>query len=640
MSNNKLKLKRIKSLQYGGSLGGGTYQGAEYLPFVQTPSGIQEGVYVSKGNVMKPTGPEIPQLDIDTLNKQLLGKGHTNDVNAYLQSKVQAQRELQEMVSLYGADAASMSGFNDKILQMQVNPNELNELIVRKEMSKEYGDQNKANGGQAEWVTSAEGEIFGQGPDGRYGYYSRAMIATGQVRPITSSEAIKLNDVDRQLINDKDLMSKVAQTWGGEKSFKHVNDNLDKLGKKAWLQAAERLGGVDMIGSVLLYGEVGQEQGASSNASEIQSLYKSFVDSMDQSALNYCKNQALQRVGRLDVEGLDEKQANLKAQEFNQNVEMATRELIWDYMHKALDTNSVSKQKVSYNDAYTRARSAGGGGPMDPNKMEWLEFTQTSGSLGEGITPDLRMTVDNRKKDVTLIPNGYRVFDENGKIRLSDVVKYDLKQASSLERMFGKGQNGLYNLTGLDNSMFAGEQFRLEGAAVGIPNNASFIKYVDIKDGQAQSAPIGRMNVLVHESELKGKKGTITGQDGKPVKANLIEEDLWEAVGMSGSEVTTAGKSLGIKEVGDDSDDIQKFASDNFLTETQTKALLEMQGQRSGKWYVMAIDVPVGSTTAWEQAQGIQPNMDQMGRLYTGQGYRASQAGSGSTDQWANNLGF
>ena len=189
---SKIKLKR--KLQQGGSLGGGggTYRGTEYLPFIQTPTNIQVPTYISKGNVSEQQ-IQAPQLDLEELNKKLIGKGHTNDVNAYIESKVQAQQELNNLITMYGADAASLGDFSKLINKMQVNPNELNQLIVRREMSNEYADQNKTNGGQAEWVTSAEGKVFGQRPDGSYGYFDRVEIATGKIKPITSAEAIKLN---------------------------------------------------------------------------------------------------------------------------------------------------------------------------------------------------------------------------------------------------------------------------------------------------------------------------------------------------------------------------------------------------------------------------------------------------------------
>lgn len=648
----KLKLKDKNSsftknphYQSGGSFGGGNYYGAEYLPFVQTPSNIQMPTYISKVTFQQ-APIQAPQLDLESIQKELVGKGHTNDVNAYIQTKINAQQEISNLISTYGSDVVNIPNFSSKIASLQVNPAELNELIVRKEMSKEYSDQNKSNGGQAEWVTAADGTIFGQdNRSGKYGYFRRIDVAAGIASPITSSDAIKLNDVDRALINDKELMSKVAQTWGGEKAFEHINKNMDKLGKEQWLSASERLGGVDKIGEFLLYGEVGNERGGSTNAKQIASLYKSFTDSMDQSALNYFKNQALDRImntkGPLDTSGSND-EVNKRANEYNQAVELETRKLVWDYMQKALDVSSVSKDKVSYNDAYTKARSTGGGGPMDPRDIDFLHNFTTPGSFREGIDEQGNMVIDNPSEDVAIIPNGYRLFNEDGTYKTLASMHYGIRLGETADRVMQKTDIGLYSINGLPNLKLAGQPIKIEGDAFAFGSQANLMKHaVHKKDaygrvipGQFQNGSSAVTKVLVHEDQLKNHIGTVKGADGKFLRGKILAEDTY---GFSGSEKSTVGEKIpGITNVGSSEGDINTALDNYQVTDTQRKAILEAANRRSGNWYMVDIEVPVDYTTATELGHSKKALAEGMGVQYFGTAQQSQAAGinQGGTDAW------
>jgi hypothetical protein len=652
----KLKLKDKSSFltkkpvyQSGGAFSGGNYYGAEYLPFVQTPSNIQMPTYISKATFQQ-APIQAPQLDLESIQKELVGKGHTNDVNAYIQTKINAQQEISNLIATYGSDVVNIPNFSSKIASLQVNPAELNELIVRKEMSKEYSDQNKANGGQAEWVTAADGTVFGQdNRTGKYGYFRRIDVAAGIASPITSSDAIKLNDVDKALINDKELMSKVAQTWGGEKAFEHVNKNMDKLGKEQWLSASERLGGVDKLGDFLLYGEIGSEQGANSNAKNISTLYKSFMDTMDQSALNYIKNQALDRVmntkGGLNTEGTKD-EVNARANEYNQLVERETNKIVWDYMQKALDVGSVSKTKVSYNDAYTQAKSTGGGGPMDPRDIEFLHNFTTPGSFREGIDEQGNMVIDNPSEDVQIVPNGYRLFNDDGTYQTLNSMHYGIRLGETADRVMQKTDIGLYSVNGLPNLKLAGQPIKIEGDAFAFGSQANLMKrsahkkdaYGRIIPGQFQNASSAVTKVLVHEDQLKNHVGTVKGADGKFLRGKILAEDKF---GFSGSEKSTVGEKIpGITNVGSSEGDINT-ALDNFqVTDTQRTAILKSVDRRPGNWYMLDIEVPVDYTTATEKGQQATPLTKAMGVQYFGTAQQSQAAGinQGGTENWATYL--
>lgn len=331
---------------------GGVYQVPSYQPYNYQLNPVKMNFNMSQNDILQAPQVDIPEIDYEGLNK-LQGKGHTNDVNLYIQNKKAAQNKLKQGISKYGIEFAQTNEFNNLLSNMTVSPDELNELVVRKEMSQEYAKINKENGGENEWVTDSNGSIFVR--DNRSGEYKYVSpydlnINTNLI-PISSADAIQINDRDKSVAGNNFIMPAVSQVWGGSKSLKHINEQMDKLGKTERASARESLSQLGNLRGSDVFGSTSYSGSSSSNLTQLKTLANSLMSTMDEGALNYFRRQAIQQVGR--VKGSE--------QEYNRAIQTKMHDLIWGYMSKAIDTSVSSKQSLTIDANLTKGISGGAG---------------------------------------------------------------------------------------------------------------------------------------------------------------------------------------------------------------------------------------------------------------------------------------
>lgn len=439
---------------------GGTYKVPVYQPFNYQLSPVKLNYNQPQTQALAAPKVDIPEIDFESLQK-LEGKGHTNDVNAYIQKKQAAQQRLKEGISKYGVEFSQTPEFNTLVNSMTVSPNELNELIVRREMSKEFAAINKANGGENEWVTDANGSILVKdaSTDG-YKYASAYDVTTNEnLVPITSADAIQLNDRDPKLAGNALVMQAVSQVWGGQKTLDHINSQMSNLGKSQVEQARESLGRLGNIKGSDVFGSNSVSQASSSNLKNIQTLAKSLMGAMDQGAMNYFRTQAIQQIGRVKA----------SPEEYNKIVQAKTQDLLWQYMAKAIDTSSSSKQSLTI-DAQLTKGIAGGAGFEPPEGEDIRNY------IGMGIS------IQRNSDGTVAVADGFdpvrlSIYDaKTGKYKEVDAANYnrgiDKKFMNAFRPEIGS------SLGGRQVSLIPGKNVVLKG---GMQTNKApqIIEYID-----------------------------------------------------------------------------------------------------------------------------------------------------------------
>jgi len=333
---------------------------------------------------------EVPLPDFSQIEK-LAGKGHRNDVDAYIEEKTRLRDMLQARVNLYGPAYAESPEYKMLVQKLLNNPAEINQLLVRFEMSEKNAQINKENGGENEWVTNERGQVLAKLASGKVEFVDRFMVIAGQAKPVSSAEAIQLNDVDPNLTKNNELSPAIAQTLGGRKALEFIDSFIKNIGKNEWSQAIEKFQGVGTVldGSAILYGETGSERGGSTNKAQLLSLYRSLLAAMPTGVRNYYKNKATERVAGVDITGKSKQELEQLYAQKQQEIEIEYNNTILEHIFKALDISSMSKSTVQYNSNLTKAMAFG---------------------AGEEPVEDAKLTNEQALKDIPFL-----VYDQNSK---------------------------------------------------------------------------------------------------------------------------------------------------------------------------------------------------------------------------------
>jgi len=490
---------------------GGTFEVPSFQPVVRQFNPVQMRFNAQESDFIKSPGiPQIPDIDYDGLDK-LQGKGHTNDVNNYINSKKQAQYELQSLVTKYGYEATKLPIFGEMINRMKVDPAELNELIVRKEMSKEFADINKANGGENEWVTDANGSILVQNSEGNYEYVDPYVLMTSKDKvPITSSDAIQRNDRDNKLTRNQDIMPAVAQVWGGDKALDHLNSQLDKIGSTERQRASEAIAGLGNLNGSNVFGKAGSDRTLSSNEKQVIDLYQSLMRTMDTAAKNYFRNKAIQSIGKVDLD----------RETYERAVNEATGKLVLSYVSKVLDTKDISKNTVDIDATLTKGIKGGAGWEM-PDEAEWLMSTAQGYYMRE---VDGKLVVDDGWDK----SNIYNYDPETGQMMQTDAYFYtDLGQEEKerVQQPIGT------SLEGTRVQFNSGIPVTLKGG-IQAGANPQLIGFID-KDGRHQLKV--KTAGVFKASELEGQTIMVYNKEKRKFESQPIVQD---------GEITDAAKQL------------------------------------------------------------------------------------------------
>lgn len=495
---------------------GGDYQIPTFQPVQYQYTPVQMRFNAQESDFIRgPQMPTLPDVDFEGLEK-IQGKGHTNDVNQYINSKKAAQAQLQQMVSKYGYEFTKLPAFTELVSKMKVDPAELNELVVRKEMSKEFADINKSNGGENEWVTDSSGMVLTRETNtGEYKYLTPFQLSTSNnYAPITSSEAINLNDRDLKLTKNRTVMPTVAQVWGGDKTLKHLNSQLDKIGKSEWESANEAIGGLGQIKGSDVYGEYGIAKGGSSNVANVRKLYSNLMQTMDTAAKNYFRNKAIQSIGRQNVD----------ENTFNMLVNQKMSELVLDYVDKTLETSSSSKQTLSINAGLSK-EIKGGAGYTPPNKSDILMHYAT----GQHVQQYDSGPNKGKMTNVAGWDNGQtNIYDpETGKVGTTEARFFTDLDKNGLERVqqpVGTEMKGtrVQLMPGLEVTLKGGYQSKARPKLMTIFD----------KDGNVSTKVVSKM--VISAADLKGQTMQIPDKKGgyKTVEISDGEEINEEALAM------------------------------------------------------------------------------------------------------------
>lgn len=506
---------------------GGDYQIPTFQPVQYQYTPVQMRFNAQESDFIKgPQMPTLPQVDFEGLEK-IQGKGHTNDVNQYINSKKAAQSQLQQMVSKYGYEFTKLPAFNELINKMKVDPAELNELVVRKEMSKEFADINKSNGGENEWVTDASGMVLTRdNQTGEYKYLSAFQLSTSTTNsPVTSSEAISLNDRDTKLTKNQTVMPTVAQVWGGDKTLDHLNSQLDKIGKSEWESAQESVGGLGQIRGSDVFGEFGIAKGGSSNVANVRKLYQNLMQTMDTGAKNYFRNKAIQSIGR----------QNLDEDKYNMLVNQKMSELVLNYVDKTLDTKTSSKQTLSINSALTK-EIKGGAGYEIPNVSDiFMHYATGQHAKQFDSGPN-----KGKMMDIAGWDNGQtNIYDPaTGQIGTTEARFYtdiDEKGVGRVQQPIGTEMRGtrVQIIPGLEVTLKGGYQSKARPKLMTIFD----------KDGNVQTRVVSKM--VISAADLKGETIQIPDKKGgfKTIEISDGEEINPEALAMmKGTQIYGGGK--------------------------------------------------------------------------------------------------
>ena len=387
----KIKLKKPKYQQGGAS----SIYVPVYEPFarnwVSPTIEAPKAAPISTGAGMEaPKKVEVPMPDFAQIEK-LAGKGHRNDVDAYIAEKMKLRDLLQSRVNLYGPAYAETPEYKMLVQKLLNNPAEINQLAVRWEMSAKNAEINKQNGGENEFVTNEKGQVFAKKGDGTYAFVDRYLVSAGLATPISSSEAIQLNDVDPALTKSNNISTAIAQTWGGEKTMEFVEGFIKNIGEDKWLKASEQFEGVGKVDdtNTLLFGETGTERGGSTNIRELMSLLRALESAMPTGARNYYMNKAMTQVAAPDLTGKSKQEAEQEYTLYTNKIRALATQMVMDHVFKALKTDKMSKTTVSYDATYTANKSFG---------------------VGEGSKPKTgALTIEQHIKDVDFL-----LFDKDG----------------------------------------------------------------------------------------------------------------------------------------------------------------------------------------------------------------------------------
>ncbi|AXH78409.1 MAG: hypothetical protein [Circular genetic element sp.] len=383
MKFNVLKTLRKPRKYQGGSaiVGGGTVTGGMYQPGVQPNFQVRN---VISESTLKPFAtpemPKVPGLDTEALSK-LTGEGHTNDTNAYVNKLLGVQNQLQSLSAL---ELMSNKGkeLMKKMYQMQ-NPAELNALKVRKKMSQEYEESNKAFKGQSAWTTRADGKVFAvfkkdENTPHEYKWVSPNDFLDpelkGKLQPLSSTEAIQVNDTDPALTKNTEVMQAVGSTVGGEYANKYVNDLIDKIGDSKGKSSREWVGQIANTDVAQIAGMIGTNKvasGSGNNWNQVTTMFNGLWANMDDGVRNYFRNKATQQVLGLGEDGIKAALEKAGTNDVNRLVEAYSMQNV---------ANFVDKTRSNFSESETSSN-------VDVGATKWLTHTDDGG--GSTKTEDI-----------------------------------------------------------------------------------------------------------------------------------------------------------------------------------------------------------------------------------------------------------
>lgn len=372
-------VKKIRRFQFGGVAvesvpGISTYQPIQLSPREQkfTPD-------YSKLLVAAPKAPEAPSMDKETL-KGLVGKGHTNDVNAIVGRAEQAEALLKQKMSF---DPYYLKTAEGKALlqQMTLSQTNINKMLQYKENTNKAEDLMMKNEGGSSFATTSDGNFLVKGERGIQAVRPQDYFSNKQnYQLLTNAQIREMRDRDPNMTLS-DISPYITNTVGQSKVDDYMKNQFINLGHSSNEGERELIGNLQRFGSKEeLLGFIKSSGGNKNNAMQV----KSALDAMLKGMPSYIKNTLYSQAAQ---------QANT-AEQAQENM----YSFLWNYANKMRVNETKSSQTLQYNEGMNKAHGIG----ADKTKlvdngdffMKWMGDT--------GLAPINKVTIGDGKYELNL----------------------------------------------------------------------------------------------------------------------------------------------------------------------------------------------------------------------------------------------
>lgn len=333
-------VKKIRRFQFGGVAvesvpGISTYQPIQLSPREQkfTPD-------YSKLLVAAPKAPEAPSMDKEAL-KGLVGKGHTNDVNAIVGRAEQAEALLKQKMSF---DPYYLKTAEGKALlqQMTLSQTDINKMLQYKENTNKAEDLMMKNEGGSSFATTSDGNFLVRGEKGIQVVRPQDYFSNKQnYQLLTNAQIREMRDRDPNMTLS-DISPYITNTVGQSKVDDYMKNQFINLGHSSNEGERELIGNLQRFGSKEeLLGFIKSSGSNKNNAMQV----KSALDAMLKGMPSYIKNTLYSQAAQ---------QANT-AEQAQENM----YSFLWNYANKMRVNETKSSQTLQYNEGMNKAHGIG-----------------------------------------------------------------------------------------------------------------------------------------------------------------------------------------------------------------------------------------------------------------------------------------